>query len=42
MDDFIAVALVAVICWYCFRHGKSTGSRKGFSAGRRSQRRRRY
>jgi len=35
MDELIALALLGAFCWYCYRHGKREGSRKGFHVGRR-------
>ena len=40
MDSLIAIALLIVISYVVFRVGKQTGSRLGFGAGRRTQRRR--
>ncbi|WP_261343189.1 hypothetical protein [Rubinisphaera italica] len=40
MNDLVGIAVLAGICWYCFRHGKSLGCRKGFQAGRRRRKRR--
>ena len=40
MDSLIAIALLVGISYVVFRVGKQTGSRLGFGAGRRSQRRR--
>ena len=40
METLIAIALLVVISYVVFRVGKQTGSRLGFGAGRRTQRRR--
>jgi hypothetical protein len=40
MDSVLAIALIAGIGFVMFRSGKQLGSRLGFGAGRRTQRRR--
>lgn len=35
MDELIGIAMLGAFCWYCYRHGKREGSRKGFHVGRR-------
>ena len=35
METLIAIALIAGIAFVMFKSGKQTGSRRGFSAGRR-------
>jgi hypothetical protein len=43
MDNLIGLAMLGAFCWYCYKHGKREGSRKGFHVGRkrRQQQRRR-
>jgi hypothetical protein len=33
-ETFVAIALLGLICWAVFRHGKQVGSRLGYGVGR--------
>jgi hypothetical protein len=41
MEVLVLIAVVALLGWWCFKSGKSIGSRKGYGVGRARWRHRR-